>query len=138
MLPKILGFFLIAHGLVHSILAAAPNPNDPDAKAGAFFTAASRSWLLPRLNISQTSIQWIGIGLVVLATMGFLLTGLGIFGVTGVAEVWRTLAIVSASVSLLLLILFWHSWLPVGVAINVVVLIALILLKWPSADLIGA
>jgi hypothetical protein len=32
-----LGIFLIAHGLVHSILAVAPNPGDADAKPGAFF-----------------------------------------------------------------------------------------------------
>jgi len=32
-----LGTFIIAHGLVHGILAASPNPADPEPKPGAFF-----------------------------------------------------------------------------------------------------
>ena len=41
---------LIAHGLVHVGLAAAPVPNDPESKPGAFFTTSERSWLFSRLG----------------------------------------------------------------------------------------
>ena len=104
MLKTAIAIFIIAHGLVHSILAAAPNPADPNANPGAFFTAIDRSWLLPKLGLHASIIHWIGIVLVVMSTLGFVLAGLGIFGVPGVSVIWRTVAIISAMVSLLLLV----------------------------------
>jgi len=137
MLRTALAIFVIAHGLVHAILAVAPNPADPNAKPLAFFTAAERSWLLPQFGLNAATIQWVGIILVGLSTLGFIFAGLGIFGVTGLSTVWRTVAIISAGISLLLLITFWHSWLPVGVLIDFAVLVALIWAKWPQLDIIG-
>jgi hypothetical protein len=137
-LKTLIALFLIAHGLVHAGLAAAPNPNDPDSKPGAFFTSISRSWLLPQLGLNPTIVQWIGIILVALATLGFVLVGLGVFGVPGLTAIWRTVAVVSASVSLLLLVLFWHPWLIVGVLIDIGILISLLWMKWPSVELIGS
>ena len=137
MLKIILGIFLMAHGLVHSILAIAPNPGDPDARPGAFFTAVERSWLLPQLGMGPSAIRWTGIILVALSTLGFILAGLGILGVPGLIAIWRTVAVVSSCVSLLLLILFWHPWLIIGVLIDTAVLIALLWAKWPAVDMIG-
>jgi hypothetical protein len=137
-LKTLIALFLIAHGLVHAGLAAAPNPNDPDSKPGAFFTSISRSWLLPQLGLNPTIVQWIGIILVALATLGFVLVGLGVFGVPGLTAIWRTVAVVSANVSLLLLVLFWHPWLIVGVLIDIGILISLLWMKWPSVELIGS
>ena len=134
----ILAVFLILHGLVHTILAAAPIPNDPDSNPGAFFTAATRSWLLPRLGLNDTAIQSIGIILVVLTTLGFILAGLGILGVPGFSDAWRTVAVLSAIVSLVLLVVFWHPWLLVGVLIDIGILVLLLWAKWPPVDLIGS
>jgi hypothetical protein len=105
-LKIIIGLFFIAQGFVHAGLAAATNPNDPESKPGAFFTSPQRSWLLPKVGISSTAVRWIGIILVALATLGFVLSGLGVFGVPGLSEIWRTVAVISAVVSLLLLVLF--------------------------------
>ena len=134
----IIALFLIAHGLVHVGLAAAPNPDDPDAKPGAFFTSPERSWLLPQVGLNDTTVRWVGIVLVVLATLGFVLAGLGVYGVPGLSEIWRTVAVVSAVVSLLLLVLFWHLWLIVGVLLDFGILVALLWANWPSVDLIGS
>jgi hypothetical protein len=131
MLNTLFAIILIAHGLVHAGLAAAPIPNDPDPKPSAFFTAVERSWLLPKLSLNASAIQWIGIILVVLATLGFVLSGLGGLGVPGLNAVWRSLAVFSACLSLLLLILFWHTWLAVGVLIDIGILVALLWGKWP-------
>ncbi|MCK4975544.1 MAG: hypothetical protein KAS36_01280 [Anaerolineales bacterium] len=131
MLKILFTVFLIAHGLVHAILAAAPIPNDPDSKPGAFFTASDRSWLLPQLGMNASTVQWIGIILVALSTLGFVLAGLGVFGVPGLTTVWRTVAVVSSCTSLLLLILFWHPWIIVGVLIDVGILVSLLWAKWP-------
>ena len=138
MLKIALAIFFIAHGLAHAGLAAAPNPADPNAKPGAFFTALERSWLLPQSGLNAPTIQWIGILLVALSTLGFVLVGLGIFGVAGLNTIWRTVAIISACVSLLLLFLFWHPWLFAGVLINLGTLIALLGAKWLSLDMIGS
>ena len=92
LLKTVLAIFIIAHGLVHAILSVAPNPADPNAKPGAFFTAADRSWLLPQLGLNDLSAQRIGIVLVVLSTLGFVLAGLGIFRVAGLSGI-RKLAI---------------------------------------------
>lgn len=138
MVKILFGLFLIAHGLVHAGLAAAPIPNDPESKPGAFFTAPARSWLLPQLGLGASAIQWFGIILVVLATAGFVLAGLGVLGVPGLNTIWRTVAVISSCLSLLLLILFWHPWLIVGVLIDIGLLIALLWAKWPPVDVIGS
>ena len=138
MVKILFALFLIAHGLVHAILAATPIPNDPEPKPGAFFTATSRSWLLPQLGLGGSAIQWIGIILVILSTVGFVLAGLGVLGVPGLSTIWRTVTVISSCLSLLLLILFWHPWLMVGVLIDCALLIALLWAKWPSVSMIGS
>ncbi|MCJ7624080.1 MAG: hypothetical protein MUO76_11300 [Anaerolineaceae bacterium] len=139
MLRTVLAIFIIAHGLVHAGLAAAPNPDDPDAKPGTIFTVSARSWLLPWFGLNVSVVKWIGITLVALSTLGFVLAGLGIFGVQDLVAVWRTAAVLSACVSLLLLlILFWHRWFPVGILIDIGVLIALLWARWPPVDVIGS
>ena len=129
MSEKLLGLFLIAHGLVHTGLAFAPNPNDPDSKPGAFFTTVDRSWLLSQVGLGAGAVRTIGVALVALSTVGFVLAGLGMLNVLGLSTIWRPLAGASAFTSLLLLALFWHRWLPVGVLIDLATLIALF---WPQ------
>lgn len=51
-------------------------------------------------------------------------------GYGGQIDWWSALAIVSAAVSLLLLILFWHIYLIVGVGLDVVILFTLIFTAW--------
>ena len=133
----VLGIFIIAHGLVHGILAIAPNPADAEPKPGKFFAAADRSWLLPKLGLSVEGIQWIGLILVALSSLGFVLAGMGVLGVSGINTLWRVVAIVSSFLSLVLLGLFWHPWLPIGVIIDVLILIGLLWAKWPPTELIG-
>jgi hypothetical protein len=125
-----LAISLIAHGLAHAGLAAAPNPDDPKAKPGAFFTVSERSWLLPKLGLNALAIQWVGIILVALSTLGFVFAGLGLFGIAGLEMIWQTVAVVSACASLVLLILFWHPWLPVGILIDLGILLALLWTGW--------
>jgi len=138
MVKIILAVLIIIHGLVHAGLAAAPDPNNPDSNPGAFFTSIDRSWLLSRMGFAPNTVRQIGIILVVLSTLGFVLTGMGIFGIPGLVNIWRFIAIVSACSSLLLLTLFWHPWLPVGVASDLGVLIALIVFHWPTVEIMGS
>ena len=133
-MKTIIALFLITHGLVHIALAAAPNPDDTGSKAGAFFTSRERSWLLTRLGLNPSMIRWTGIVLVSSATLGFILAGLGVFGVPGLVEIWRSAAILSAVISLVLLALYWHPWLIVGILIDIGILVSLLWANWPSPE----
>jgi len=131
MLRTIFGLFLIAHAVAHAGLAAAPIPDDPNPKPGAFFTEVSRSWLFQKLELDPAIIRMIGIFLVVLTVLGFIIAGLGGLRIPGLSQIWSTAAGLSAGVSLILLILFWHPWLIVGVLIDLLLFLVLFLNKWP-------
>jgi hypothetical protein len=64
------------------------------------------------------------------ATLGFVAAGLALFDILVSFDWWRILAIVSAAVSLLLLVIFWHPYLIVGLLIDGAVLVTLIFTNW--------
>ena len=130
-LRTIFGLFLIAHALAHAGLAAAPIPDDPEPKPGAFFTEVSRSWLFQKLDLDTAIVRKIGIFLVIITVLGFILAGLGGLGVPGLNKIWSIVAGMSAGGSLILLFLFWHPWLIVGVMIDFGLFLVLFLKKWP-------
>ena len=126
MLTTTLRVLFIAHGLVHFFLTAVPIPNDPASKPGDFFTATSRSWLLPKLGLRGPGVHWLGIGLVALTTVGCVTAGLAMLGEAGTNTIWRMVTFVSASLSLLLLIIFWHAYFLVGMLLDIEILIGLL------------
>ena len=123
---SIFGVFLIAHGLVHAILAAAPRPDVPDAKPMTFWTRPSK--LLPGVGESITRpvamILWIA------STLLFVAAGLGVLGVPGVSDIWSGLTAAGAITSLLLLMFFWHRWLIIGVLIDLGLLLLIVVFNW--------
>ena len=126
-MKTIVAIFLILHGLVHAILAMVPNPDSADPVFATFF---SRSWLLSGLGLSESAAKPMAIILAAMATIGFIAAGLGLLDILVPFDWWRTLAIASAVVSLLLLLLFWHPYVIVGVVIDVVILFGLIFTDW--------
>ncbi len=124
--------FLIAHALAHVGLAAAPIPGNPDPKPGAFFTEVTRSWLFQKIGLDPGFVRLVGIILVALSTLGFMFSGLGALGVPGLREIWQAVAGLAAAFSLILLILFWHPWIIVGVLIDIGIGILSLGGKWPE------
>jgi hypothetical protein len=118
--------FLIAHGLVHAILAAAPRPDVPDAKPLTFWTRPSK--LLP--GIVESIARPLATVLWIVSTLLFVTAGLGLLGVPGVSEIWSGLATAGAITSLLLLLIFWHKWLILGVLIDLGLILALVVFSW--------
>jgi hypothetical protein len=101
---------------------------------------SSRSWLLtPLLGDAASSI--ISFVLFAAALVGFLAAALGLMGWLVPHDSWRTLAIVSAVISLIALALFWNAFVsPINklgaIAVDVATLVCLLGLNWPSeADL---
>lgn len=99
----ITGLVLIIHGIGHAM---------------AFFPALSiistdkwhyRSWLLTRL-LGDTVSRVLVIMLFGAALIGFIAAGLGLFGWLVPHSAWQNLAIVSAVISLMALVLFWNSF----------------------------
>ena len=58
-----------------------------------------------------------------LSLLGFVLAGLGLLGVAGLNAFWPVLAIAAALASLVLLVLFWNSWLVIGLLIDLGIII---------------
>ena len=103
------------------------------------FWMPARSWLFPTLGELTlriiSSIFWI------LAAVGFLAALLGFLGVLVPSGLWRSLAVGTAVVSLLGLVLFWNTWPALNtigaLGMNIVVLITQLWLHWPPTSLFG-
>ena len=129
-MPKtIVAVFLILHGLTHSILAIVPSPKTPGAGVATFFPGLG-SRLFTRLGLSESNTKTSAILLAVIATLGFVAAGLALLGILVPFDWWRILAIASAAVSLLLVLIFWDMYLIVGLLIDCAVLVTLLLTKW--------
>jgi hypothetical protein len=132
----IIGLVLIVHGIGHAM---------------AFFPALNifsneswhhRSWLLTPL-IGDTASRVISMILFGAALLGFIGAGLGLFVWLVPHEWWRSLAVVSAVISLVALALFWNSFASLfpnkigAIVVNIAVLWGLLLANWPSEADIG-
>jgi len=114
---------LFVHGVGHTL---------------GFFKPA-RSWILPA--VGEPALRVTANILWSLAAVGFVLSCLGFLGVIVPVDWWRPLAVIFALVSLLGLVLFLGNW-PVfntigALGFNIVVLVALVWLRWPPLDTFG-
>ena len=123
----LVGGFLIAHGLIHASYASPAPPSGPVT----WPFDLTRSWLLSSLGLIAIA-KPLGTLLWILATIGFVGSGLGFVGVSFLHEWWRALVLVSAIASLALLILFWHPMIVLGIVIDGM-LIAVVLSKGITA-----
>ena len=127
----VLTLVLGAHGLGHMVFLVS-------TLGIADWGGPSHSWLLAGL-CGGAVVRIAGSLIWFLALAGFIAAAIGLFAQL---EWWRTVAIASASVSLLGLVLFWtnppiSSILSAGL-FDLVVLVALLVVRWPSANLVGA
>jgi hypothetical protein len=103
------------------------------------FWMPTRSWLFP--NLGEQTLRIISSIFWILAIVGFLAALLGFLGVVVPSDLWRSLAIGTAVISTLGLVIFWNTW-PVfntigALGMNIVVLIALLWLHWPPTIMFG-
>ena len=114
---------LFVHGVGHTL---------------GFFKPA-RSWILSFLG--KPALRIIANILWSLAALGFILSCLAFLGVIVPPDWWRPLAVIFAVVSLIGLILFignWPLFNTVGaLALNVIILVALLWQQWPPLDMFG-
>ena len=103
---------------------------------------SSRSWLLTPL-LGETLSRVISFVLFAAALVGFLAAALGLMGWLVPHDSWRTLAVVSAVISLVAIVLFWNAFVALipnkvgAIAVDVATLVCLLALNWPSEADIG-
>ena len=116
----LIALFLAAHGLLHaSYLTPAP-ATTPGGPEWPFHM--SRSWAVTVVGIDAGIVRAIGAVLVVLVVIGFALAGLSWLGWIVSSGWWAPLAGASAIASILILALFFHPWIVLGIAIDVGIL----------------
>ena len=127
MLKMILAALMVFHGLAHAVLAMVPNPNDSQPTFANFFPGFG-SWLFP--GLSESAARTTASMLAALATIGSVAAGLALLGVVVPFDWWRVLAIGSAAVSLLLVVLFWDIYMIAGLLIDAAILATLVFTSW--------
>jgi len=127
----VVALVILAHGIGH-ILFLAP------CLGITQWGQSAHSWLLTR-TLGDVATRVMGSLLWLVVIVGFVTAGIGLLGQ---GAWWRTVAVASASVSLLALVLFVNgsSTQPVlsAAAMDIAILVALVWIHWPSVDLVGA
>jgi hypothetical protein len=128
----IYGIFMVLHGLVHlfyfghsrRFFELAPDFTWPDG-----------SWAFSKL-LGQSGARNLASILLVLAAVGFVVGGIGVFANQG----WWQQAVIGTSIfSALLFLLFWDGSAQrlsekggIGILINLAILAAILIWKWPN------
>jgi hypothetical protein len=130
---------LLLHGLGHggAIGALIWIGRRPGTDTGGWLPA--RSWLFPSLPAPAAtrlaSIFW------VLSLIGFVTVALSFWVIVMPGDVWRQLAVASAIVSILGIVLFFGTWPTfntlAALGVNVAVLVTQLWLRWPPQAMFG-
>jgi hypothetical protein len=130
---------LLLHGLGHggALGALIWLAKKPGTSTGGWKPA--RSWLFPNLDPSTArtiaSIFW------VLSLLGFVAAALSFWGILVPGDLWRQLALVSAVVSGVGIVLFIGNWPTfntiAALAMNVAVLVTQLFTHWPPQEMFG-
>ena len=143
MLKYLIAVILLGHGF---ILAAQSGSNFGSTNSQIvnptwlswWPTTLGHSWFLAAFKLEGTLIDtvfgllWLASGLCIIAA------ALSIVGFIIPKDLWRTLAIVGASGSLVMLVLYLHPFYIVGILFDIAILVSLLWAKWPPESLIGA
>jgi hypothetical protein len=125
----IVAIFLMAHGFIHISLSWVPTPQ-PGAKRTPFFPSwwkagTDLKWPISKLGLPTRVVQLIGSVIMLLVVAAFLLAALGLFGVPGLNTLWIPMAAGASIDSIVLITLYWHPWLPVGILLDAAILAAI-------------
>jgi hypothetical protein len=128
----VLGIFLAGHGLIH-LGYITPAPSDPNYPFNM-----SKSWLITSVGIPEATVRLAGMTLSMVTVVGFALAGLAAVGFIVPQEWGPLLTVIAGVTSLLLLVLFWHIWLAIGILIDLALLAGLLWLDWQPFGATGA
>jgi len=123
----VLAAFLLGHAAIH---AGFISPR-PTATAGGppWPFALDSSWAFSALGVDPSISRLLGSALVAAVLGGFVLAALAALGILP-AALWPAATAVGALFSVALLLLFFHPWLLLGLVIDVVILWAVLVVRW--------
>ncbi len=124
-------FFLVAHALV-GILMFAGSPEQP-----APSWPKSKSWLFGSVGVSEDGQRTLAIVIMGIAALALIGGALGVVGVPGVVDIWTWLIVAGAFLSFLTLVLYFSPWWLGGIAINIGLMVAILVFKWPTNEALG-
>ena len=125
--------FLLAHAGIHAGFLSRP-PATAGGPAWPF--ELCRSWLLGPLGLSADVTRMLGLALFAATAGGLALAALAAIGLLPEA-LWAPTATVGAVASIALLLVFFHPWLVLGVAIDLALLWAVLIASWSPASMTG-
>jgi hypothetical protein len=124
--------FLLAHGAIHAGFLSKGPPQKAGAPAWPF--DLERSWLRMRLGASAEVVRLLGLALVAVTIGGFAIAALATLGVLP-ADAWAAAVTAGSLASLAVLVIGFHRWLYIGIAIDVVLLWVALGAAWTPAQL---
>ena len=130
--PLIVAAFLFVHGAIHLSYFSPQPPATASGPAWPF--VLGRSWILSRFGVPPGRLRIMGLALSAVTFAAFTLAALAVIGVLP-AGLWLSAVAMGAGSSLALLVLFFHPWLVLGVAIDVVLLVAIFIGDWSAVTL---
>jgi hypothetical protein len=134
----LIGVLLIAHGLIVAGQAIPDAWIQNPAWLHWWPTALGQSWFLHALRLERAPWTWLAAGAWLVGGMLLVAAGLAALGVVAPRELWRSLAIAGAAVSLAMMLAYLHPFMMIGLALSAGILIALGWATWPPQHLIGA
>jgi hypothetical protein len=120
----VVGSLLILHGLVH-LGYASPRPNDPRS-----LFAPERAWFASAFGLSAPAAEAVAKALAAITAVMLTISGIALFAD---ADLWKPTAVIGAAVSCVLLVLTFHPWLTLGVAIDLFIIASVLWIHWPAA-----
>ena len=125
--------FFAGHALIHlSYLTPAP-PRTAGGPEWPF--EMGRSWLVTSLGADPGMVRPLGAALVVVTAAMFLGAALSTAGWLVPTEWWPSLVLGGAAASFLTLALFFHPWISLGLAVDAVLVWAVLVADWlPAAS----
>jgi hypothetical protein len=128
MLVKLgLAAFLLAHAGIHASFVA---PRPPATAGGPEWPfALGHSWVLSPIGLSSDSVRVLGVALVAAVIAAYTLAALTAVGFAPDA-LWVPSVVTASLASLALLVVFFHPWLALGVAIDAVIVWAVLVAGW--------
>jgi sterol desaturase/sphingolipid hydroxylase (fatty acid hydroxylase superfamily) len=124
---------LLAHAAIHAGFVSKRPPEKPGAPPWPF--DLGRSWLLSRLGVPAGTVRLVGVALVAATIGGYALAALATLGILP-AGAWGATVAVGSIASLALLLICFHPWLVIGVAIDLLLLWVALVAAW-TPDLLG-
>jgi len=140
MVKILLGILFLLHGVISAMQAKGtfnPTANKPNPDwLGWWPVPFGASWLLKDAAEKRSigtvfGILWIVAGVVLFAA------GLSLLGVIVPNNLWRTLAGIGASISLVILFIYMHPFYGIGILANLAILIVLLWIQWPKPETLG-